>query len=113
MHTRMLIPLDGSKLAENVLTHARTLAGALDLPIDLLSVVERMDFPRQLACETMACEEIEKRMDELAWQYADTHDELARVQLEALSLNWQHCRRTEDHVNGGVQKLSCQWRRTF
>jgi len=113
MHTRMLIPLDGSKLAENVLTYARTLAGALDLPIDLLSVVERMDFSRQLACETMACEEIEKRMDELAWQYADTHDELARAQLEALSLKLAVLLTHEDHDNGGVQKLSCQWRRTF
>ena len=45
MHTRMLIPLDGSKLAENVLTYARTLAGALDLPIDLLSVWSEWIFP--------------------------------------------------------------------
>jgi Universal stress protein family len=58
MYTRMLIPLDGSKLAENVLAYARALAGALDLPIDLLRVVERMDFSRQLTCETMTCEEI-------------------------------------------------------
>jgi nucleotide-binding universal stress UspA family protein len=42
----MLIPLDGSKLAENVLPYARVLAGALHLPIELLSVVERMDFAR-------------------------------------------------------------------
>jgi nucleotide-binding universal stress UspA family protein len=58
MYTRMLIPLDGSKLAENVLAYARALAGALDLPIYLLSVVERMDFSRQLTSETMTCKEI-------------------------------------------------------
>ena len=46
MYTRMLIPLDGSKLAENVLPYARTLAGALDLRIELLSVVDSMDFAR-------------------------------------------------------------------
>ncbi len=46
MYTRMLIPLDGSKLAENVLPYARALAGALDLRIDLLSVVDTMDFAR-------------------------------------------------------------------
>lgn len=46
MYTRMLIPLDGSKLAENVLPYARTLAGALDLRIELLSVVDTMDFAR-------------------------------------------------------------------
>jgi nucleotide-binding universal stress UspA family protein len=46
MYTRMLIPLDGSRLAENVLPYARTLARALDLRIDLLSVVDLMDFAR-------------------------------------------------------------------
>ena len=46
MYTRMLIPLDGSKLAENVLPYARALAEALDLRIELLSVVDTMDFAR-------------------------------------------------------------------
>ena len=46
MYTRMLIPLDGSKLAENVLPYARALAGALKLRIELLSVVDTMDFAR-------------------------------------------------------------------
>ena len=46
MYTRMLVPLDGSKLAENVLPYARALAGALDLRIELLSVVDSMDFAR-------------------------------------------------------------------
>ena len=46
MYTRLLIPLDGSRLAENVLPYARTLARALDLRIDLLSVVDLMDFAR-------------------------------------------------------------------
>jgi nucleotide-binding universal stress UspA family protein len=46
MYTRMLIPLDGSKLAENVLPYARTLAQALELRIDILSVVDSMDFAR-------------------------------------------------------------------
>ena len=42
MYTRMLIPLDGSKLAENVLPYARVLARALELRIDLLSVVDSL-----------------------------------------------------------------------
>ena len=45
MYTRMLT-LDGSKLAENVLPYARALAGALGLRIELLSVVESVDFAR-------------------------------------------------------------------
>ena len=46
MYTRMLVPLDGSKLAENVLPYARALAGVLNLRIELLSVVDSMDFAR-------------------------------------------------------------------
>jgi nucleotide-binding universal stress UspA family protein len=46
MYTRMLIPLDGSKLAENVLPYARALARAFELRIDLLSVVDSIDFAR-------------------------------------------------------------------
>ena len=46
MYTRMLIPLDGSKLAENVLPYARAMARALDGPIELLSVVDSMDSAR-------------------------------------------------------------------
>jgi nucleotide-binding universal stress UspA family protein len=42
----MLVTLDGSKLAENVLPYARALAGALQLPVELLSVVDSMDFAR-------------------------------------------------------------------
>ena len=48
MYTRMLIPLDGSKLAENVLPYARALAGALNARIELLSVVESVDFAGQV-----------------------------------------------------------------
>src|SRR5262245_17770344 len=46
MFTRMLIPSDGSNLAGNVLPYARLLAGALGLRIELLSVVDSMDFAR-------------------------------------------------------------------
>ena len=48
MFTRVLIPLDGSNLAENVLPYARLLAGALGLRIELLSVVDSMDFARTM-----------------------------------------------------------------
>jgi nucleotide-binding universal stress UspA family protein len=42
----MLVALDGSKLAENVLPYARVVAGALGLRLDLLTVVDSMDFAR-------------------------------------------------------------------
>jgi len=40
MYTRMLIPLDGSKVAEQVLPYARFLAKALRIPVELLGVVD-------------------------------------------------------------------------
>jgi nucleotide-binding universal stress UspA family protein len=40
MYSRMLIPLDGSKLAEQVLPYARFLAKNLTIPIELLKVVD-------------------------------------------------------------------------
>ena len=43
MYKKMLIPLDGSKTAEAVLPYARTLARKLNLPVELLGVVDRAD----------------------------------------------------------------------
>ena len=40
MFTRLLIPLDGSKTAEQVVPFARTLARGLKLPVELLTVVD-------------------------------------------------------------------------
>ena len=40
MYTKILIPLDGSKTAENVLPFARVLAETLKLPVELLGVVD-------------------------------------------------------------------------
>ena len=48
MYSRMLIPLDGSKLAENVLPYARLFATVMNLRIELLSVVDSMDFARTM-----------------------------------------------------------------
>jgi nucleotide-binding universal stress UspA family protein len=38
IYNRVLVPLDGSKLAEGVLPYVRLLAGALKLPVDLMHV---------------------------------------------------------------------------
>ncbi len=40
MYTRMLIPLDGSKLAEQALPYARFLARALSIPVQLLQAAD-------------------------------------------------------------------------
>jgi nucleotide-binding universal stress UspA family protein len=40
MYTRILIPLDGSRIAEKALPYARTLAGKLRVPVELLMVID-------------------------------------------------------------------------
>ena len=40
MYNKLLVPLDGSKTAENVLPYARALAGALRVPVELLELVD-------------------------------------------------------------------------
>ena len=64
MYTRLLIPLDGSNVAEQVLPYARFLAKALTIPVELVGIVdpvpladfaevwERSDFDRLVAEET-------------------------------------------------------------
>jgi nucleotide-binding universal stress UspA family protein len=42
MYRRILVPLDGSKVAEQVLPYARYLAGTLKIPVDLLTVVDAL-----------------------------------------------------------------------
>ncbi len=40
MHTKILIPLDGSPLSEGILPYARSFAKALEIPVKLLHVVD-------------------------------------------------------------------------
>ena len=40
MYKRIIVPLDGSELAEGVLPYARSLARALELPVTLLQVID-------------------------------------------------------------------------
>lgn len=40
MYTRILLPLDGSKIAEQVLPYGRFLAKALEIPVELLEVID-------------------------------------------------------------------------
>jgi nucleotide-binding universal stress UspA family protein len=51
MYTRVLIPLDGSKTAEKVLPYARTVAGKLNIPVELLGVIDIAEIAGHLAVE--------------------------------------------------------------
>jgi nucleotide-binding universal stress UspA family protein len=51
MFTRILIPLDGSKTAEKVLPYARFLAGSLNLPVELLAVVDIVEMATHMSAD--------------------------------------------------------------
>jgi nucleotide-binding universal stress UspA family protein len=48
MFTKMLIPLDGSPVAEKVLPYARAIAGPLKIPVELLAAVDIGEMGAQL-----------------------------------------------------------------
>ncbi len=49
MYTKLLIPLDGSRLAEGVLPYARLLAHGLDVPVELLRINDPAESGSYLA----------------------------------------------------------------
>ena len=51
MYTRILIPLDGSKTAENVLPYVRTLASGLKIRVELLGVIDIAELATHISTE--------------------------------------------------------------
>jgi nucleotide-binding universal stress UspA family protein len=49
MYTKILVPLDGSNTAEKVLPYARSLSGALKLPVELLAVIDLSEMAAHVA----------------------------------------------------------------
>ena len=51
MYTKILVPLDGSAVAEQVLPYVRTLAGGLKIPVELMGVVDMAQLDSHIAAE--------------------------------------------------------------
>lgn len=51
MYARILVPLDGSQLSEQVLPHAQRLARSFDVPVELVCALEREDVPESVVGE--------------------------------------------------------------
>jgi len=51
MYTKILIPLDGSKTAEKILPYARFLASGLEIPTELLGVIDIAEMASHVAAE--------------------------------------------------------------
>jgi nucleotide-binding universal stress UspA family protein len=51
MYTRILIPLDGSKTAEQALPYARTLANKLKVPVEFMGVIDIAELAMHISAE--------------------------------------------------------------
>jgi nucleotide-binding universal stress UspA family protein len=51
MYSKILVPLDGSKTAENVLPYARFLAGKFKVPVELLAVLDIAEMATHISAE--------------------------------------------------------------
>ena len=54
MYSKVLVPLDRSKTAENVLPLARCLARSLQIPVELLGVIDIVDMASHLATDKLS-----------------------------------------------------------
>ena len=49
MYSKILVPLDGSKTAENVLPFTRCFARSLQIPVELMAVVDMRELARNVS----------------------------------------------------------------
>lgn len=77
MYTKLVVPLDGSIVAEAALPHAEAIAGPLDLEILLLSVVDYSEeFERRMQTDTASWEDTARLVQKKA---EETRGYLAKV----------------------------------
>jgi len=95
MYTRMLIPLDGSKVAEQVLPYARFLARGLAIPVELLEVID----PEAL--NLVANPEQGRYIDTLSSE----RREICRSYLEAIARSFQGVRVQCFAENGKAEEV--------
>lgn len=68
MYKKMVVPVDGSKLAESAFTYAKELAGRLDTDVTLLHVVdprESESLPMHQAYVNHSAEIVRRRISEV------------------------------------------------
>jgi nucleotide-binding universal stress UspA family protein len=83
VYKRMLVPLDGSGLAEVVLPYAKELAGRLDLELILLHVCEQHRIESQFMCQSYIDHAAEAIQTESREVQASTGAPKARKDVEA------------------------------
>ena len=79
MYSKVIVPLDGSKLAEQALPHAQLVAGALSVPLELVEAFDVFHAATDDRTETIANEE----MLADAWRRSRRYLGEVQAQLEA------------------------------
>lgn len=69
MYSKILVPLDRSKTAENVLPLARCLARSLQIPVELLGVIDIVDMASHLATDQVSI--IHTMIDDASRRFAE------------------------------------------
>ena len=88
MYTRILIPLDGSRIAENALPYGRALARGLKVPVDLISVIDLAEMVRNISVakgrflDTLAQDEARRRGEYLSEVAKSFPSERVRCKIE-------------------------------
>lgn len=118
MYTKILIPLDGSKTAEQVVPYARTFARALRLPVELLTVVDITSLltstERARQFDKLAGEESRRGsayLDEIARRFPETevsrtveHGTVAEVIIQKAAADPSTLIAMTTHGRSGVQR---------
>ena len=91
MLSKIIVTLDGSRPAENVLPHARALAHHLSVPVDLISVIDLIEMARSVsATEGLFLDKFAEDEGRIRGAYLDTVAKtfsLGRVQCRVLRGN--------------------------
>ena len=76
MYSKILVPLDRSKTAENVLPLARCLARSLQIPVELLGVIDIVDMASHLATDQVSI--IHTMIDDASRRFAEYLEGIAK-----------------------------------
>jgi nucleotide-binding universal stress UspA family protein len=76
MYSKILVPLDGSKTAENVLPLARCFARSLQVPVELLGIVDIAEMARHISADQASM--VRTMVDDATRRFGDYLERVAK-----------------------------------
>ena len=96
MYSKILVPLDGSKTAENVLPLARCFARSLQIPVELLAVVDIAEIARHASRRSSVDDpHLGRRHDPKIWRLFGTSCEKFSCRQSAMPGSARKCGRSD------------------